>query len=329
MSVLTGIYKQAMKPAASTQPPAIEIVGLSKTYRVDGKRIITAVRELDLSIPVGQVFGFLGPNGAGKTTTIKMICGLIIPTTGSVHVNGYDVTRDHSVAMGRIGAVLEGTRNVYWRLSAWENLLYFGRLKGCSGPELKSRAERLLRELDLWGRHTVPVHTFSRGMQQKVAIACALIADPPIVLLDEPTLGLDVQAARTVKEWVRKLAYEQGKTILLTSHQLDMVQEVCQRVAILRNGQLVADKSTQELLSLFREERYEIIVEGCLDHLVGFADFHLRTEDGSTILSGPLTDQTALYKALEKIRDLGLSLHSVRRAEANLEDVFVHLTTGK
>ena len=214
-----------MAPIFSS-PVAIEIESLSKTYYKRNKSVTKAVDNLNLSVPAGHVFGFLGANGAGKTTTIKMICGLVTPTTGRVHVNGYDVAREHSMAMRQIGAVLEGTRNVYWRLTAWQNLLYFGRLKGCRGEGLKVRAEQLLRELDLWERRNDSIRTFSRGMQQKVAIACALISDPPIILLDEPTLGLDYQASRTVKAWIAQLANDQGKTVVLTTHQVDMAQSL-------------------------------------------------------------------------------------------------------
>ena len=206
---------------------AIEMISLSKTYPKRKGPPVQAVVDLSLAIPPGQVFGFLGPNGAGKTTTIKMMCGLVTPTTGVARLNGYDVSTRRGDAMRQVGVVLEGTRSVYWRMSAWENLMYSGRLKGRRGKELKARAEWLLEELDLWDRRKDTVREFSRGMQQKVSIACALVADPPIVLLDEPTLGLDVQSARTVKEWIRRLASEQGKTVLLTTHQLDMAQELC------------------------------------------------------------------------------------------------------
>src|SRR5690348_15127347 len=171
----------------AAQPVCIELENISKTYRGPKKTTITAVDNLTLAIGGSQVFGVLGTNGAGKTTTIKMACGLITPTTGTIRLNGYDVVHQRRQAMHQIGAVLEGTRNIYWRLSAWQNLMYFGRLKGCWGKELAREAERLLRELDLWERRRDPIRTFSRGMQQKVAIACSLIADPPIVLLDEPT----------------------------------------------------------------------------------------------------------------------------------------------
>src|SRR5262249_5065163 len=158
-----------------------------------------AVADLNMSIPEGEVFSFLGPNGAGKTTTIKMVCGLITPTSGQITLNGYDIARQSRKAVSQIGVVLEGARNIYWRLSAWENLLYFGRLRGCSDKKLKALAEQLLRELDLWDRRNDPVRFFSRGMQQKIALASALVTDPSIILLDEPTLGLDVEAAKVVE----------------------------------------------------------------------------------------------------------------------------------
>jgi len=312
-------------------PVAIEIESLSKTYYKRNKPTTKAVDNLSLSVPAGQVFGFLGANGAGKTSTIKMICGLVIPTKGRICVNGFDVAREHSMAMRQIGAVLEGTRNVYWRLTAWQNLMYFGRLKGCKGKELKNRAEQLLHELDLWERRNESIRTFSRGMQQKVAIACALISDPSIILLDEPTLGLDIQASRTVKEWIAKLSREQGKTVVLTTHQLDMAQALCDRVAIIRKGQLLTDQPLTELLHLFRQEYYQIKVKGHLDSHESswFDDLNICAENGHTILSGAMANQDVLHGHLTKVRDLSLPLLSVSRIEPNLEDVFTQMVDGK
>ncbi len=323
--------KQSLKvlatPLSEEGTSAIEIVGLNKIYRGAGGGIITAVEDLTLSVPAGQIFGFLGANGAGKTTTIKILCGLITPSRGRMSIHGYDVVRQHGMAMRQIGAVLEGTRNIYWRLSPWQNLLYFGRLKGCSGKNLKERAELLLRELDLWERRNDAVRTFSRGMQQKVAIACALIADPPIVLLDEPTLGLDLQAARTVKEWVLKLAHEQGKTVVLTTHQLDMAQELCDQVAIMRKGRLLANHPLGELLHLFRAEYYQVRVKGHLTDAQRrqFCAMEIECENGESIMSGTVSDQQELYGMLERIRATGLPLLSVARSEPNLEEVFLSL----
>lgn len=306
---------------------AIEIDNLSKTYAKRNSVAVKAVDALSLSIQTGQVLGFLGPNGAGKTTTIKMICGLVQPSTGRVLLNDHDVLRARRHAMRQIGVVLEGARNIYWRLSSWQNLMYFGRLKGCRGKSLKQRAQQLLTELDLWERRNDPVGTFSRGMQQKVAIASALIADPPIVLLDEPTLGLDVQAARTVKLWVNRLAHEQGKTVVLTTHQLDMAEELCDRIAIMRQGQLIADQPVSELLGVFQQEFYQIRVRG---HLNGHRPqwlngMEVTEENGESLLSGALQSQEELYDLIGHMRGLGLPLVSVLRTEPDLEEIFVRL----
>lgn len=306
---------------------AIEVEHLCKSYRRRRGEVVPAVQDLSLSIPTGQILGFLGANGAGKTTTIKMICGLVIPSSGSVRVNGYDLARQRSMAMRQIGAVLEGTRNVYWRLSPWQNLLYFGRLKGHSGKELKTRAEQLLRELELWDRRDDPIRTFSRGMQQKVAIACALISDPPIVLLDEPTLGLDIQAARTVKEWIHVLARERGKTVVLTTHQLDMAQELCDYVAIMRKGQLLTNLPLEDLLHYFHQAYYQVRVQGIIpeEQQGQFGTMKIEMDNGETVLSGAIADQEQLQSILSLIYAQKLPLLSVERCEPDLEEVFLTL----
>ncbi|MEO7020526.1 MAG: ABC transporter ATP-binding protein [Ktedonobacteraceae bacterium] len=309
-------------------PAAIEITGLSKVYPVARRETVTAVDNLNLVVETGQVFGFLGANGAGKTTTIKMMCGLVTPTTGQVRIGGHDVLRERRAAMYQIGAVLEGTRNVYWRLTAWQNLMYFGHLKGCWGKELKAHAKELLGELDLWGRRNDPIRTFSRGMQQKVAIACALIGNPSIVLLDEPTLGLDIQAARTVKEWIQRLTKEQGKTVVLTTHQLDMAEELCDRVAIIRKGCLLTNRPLAELLHLFRQEHYQIRLKGDVQNVDWFEGLTIATENDETTLTGSIADQSILYTYLNTIHSHDLPLLSVTRVQPNLEEIFVQLLDG-
>ena len=306
---------------------AIEINGLNKFYYHKKGTSIQAVKGLSLSVPTGQIYGFLGPNGAGKTTTIKMICGLVRPTSGTVFVNGHNVWLKRSTAMQQIGAVLEGTRNIHWALSAWDNLIYYGHLKGLWGKRLAIRAEQLLMEMELWDRRKDLVRAFSRGMQQKVAVACALIADPPVILLDEPTLGLDVLAARTVKNLVVKLAKEHRKTVILTTHQLDMAQSVCDRVAIINKGQIITDKPIEELLDLFRKRHYQIKIEGNLPDGAdsAFKDLTVEQKEGFTQLSGTIPDQVSLYDTLERIRSHNLILIAVNRTEPNLEEIFIHL----
>ncbi len=305
--------------------PAIELKSLSKIYKRPNNNTITAVQNLDLSVEAGQIFGLLGPNGAGKTTTIKMICSLVQPSTGQILLNGFDIARQKNAAMTQIGAVLEGARNIYWRLSAMQNLLYFGRLKGKS-YQLKERAEQLLHNLDLWERRNDEVRFFSRGMQQKVALAAALVSDPPILLLDEPTLGLDVQATITMKHLIKRLAEEHSKTIILTTHQLDLAQEVCHQIAIISRGRLIANHPVRQLLALFRQEYYQIQLSGSLN---GKSSSHFEglnktvNKEGLTLV-GPMSDEQ-LYALLSDAESLGLTLISVNQVEPDLEEVFMKL----
>lgn len=310
---------------------AIELKKLSKTFEQSNKELFQAVNSLDLSIYSGKIFGFLGPNGAGKTTTLKMICGLITPTKGSIILHGHNSATDRYNAMRQVGVVLEGARNIYWQLSAFENLLYYGRLKGYSGKELHNRAIFLLHELELWDRRNELVGDFSRGTQQKVAIACALVANPPIVLFDEPTLGLDVQASRMVKKWIIKLAQEEGKTIVLTTHQLDIAQQLCDDVAIINKGSLITHQPMQELLNFFKQEYYQIKIAGYLNYEQSklFDQFTINQQDDKTVLLGKLTHPQELYCIIEKMKNHGLSLLSASKINHNLEEVFVQLVDQK
>lgn len=200
----------------------LEAYHLRKTYRYQGK-LIEAVRDVSLNIAAKEVLAFLGPNGAGKTTTIKMIAGLILPDGGEVRIAGRNPHRD-SQAIRMLGAVLEGNRNLYWRLTPEENLEYFGVLRGLSGSVARRRSQELLERFDLLPKRRTTVQTLSRGMQQKLAIAVALMHQPQLLLLDEPTLGLDVEATENVKSLVREIARE-GCAILLTTHQLNIAEE--------------------------------------------------------------------------------------------------------
>lgn len=309
------------------RPLAFELTALSKVYQRGKGTVVRAVDDLNLAVPVGQVVGLLGPNGAGKTTTIKMMCGLVAPTSGRVQLHGYDVAKERPMAVRQVGAVLEGASNVYWSLSAWQNLLYFGRLKGLSRRLIAPRAESLLRSLDLWERRHQAVGSYSRGMQQKVAIAAALITDPPILLLDEPTLGLDVQMARTVKDWIARLAHEQGKTVVLTTHQLALAQELSDRIAIIDQGRLLTDLPVRALLDRFRQETYEIRLGSPLDSSASswLDGFSITSADGKTRIRGPIPDQARLYDLLTQIRAQNLPLIAVEPVEPNLEDVFAQI----
>lgn len=308
---------------------AIELKNVSKIFELGTKDEFKAVDNLNISIDAGQIFGFLGPNGAGKTTILKMICGLITQTQGAIRLNGFDINSQRYDAMHQIGVVLEGARNIYWQLSPLENLFYYGRLKGYFGKVLYDRALMLLHDLEIWDcRHDL-VGDFSRGTQQKVAIACALIANPSIVLFDEPTLGLDVQSARTVKSWITKLAQEQGRTIVITTHQLDIAEQLCGHVAMINKGRLIAHRPIQEYLALFNQEYYQIKVEGSLKNeqtsFFSQSGFTIDRQNDKTVFSGKLSTPQEFYLVIEKIKAHGLSLVSIAKVANNLEEVFVQL----
>ena len=213
---------------------AIETHQLTRAF---GERL--AVDQLTLSIPVGTVFGFLGPNGAGKTTTVRMLTALIGPTAGSALVNAQPLGAGNEAIRRSVGILTE-TPGLYERLTAGENLLFFGRLYGLELARASAQTERYLRMLGLWERRDDRVGGFSKGMRQKIAIARALLHEPAIVFLDEPTVGLDPEASRMVRDFVKELRAE-GRTIFLTTHNLPEADELCDLVAIFRTRLLRLD----------------------------------------------------------------------------------------
>lgn len=301
----------------------VEAQDLRKTYHEKGKAI-EAVRGVSLRIAAGEVLAFLGPNGAGKTTTIKMMAGLVRPDAGWVRVAGRDPNRDAS-ALRQIGAVLEGNRNTYWRLTVQENLEYFGVLKGMSRREARSRVDGLLERFELGEKRNSQVQALSRGMQQKLAIAVSLIHRPKLLLLDEPTLGLDVEATESVKLLVREIAGE-GHAILLTTHQLDIAEEISDRVAIIGNGVIIAEEPTKELLRRFSGRAYTLEVEGALsgEQKAAVEALGAACEDGRIAYLG---SPEGLYKVIEALRPL--SLVRVEKDDANLTAIFLKLVHGE
>ena len=226
---------------------ALALEHLAKSFQTRTGRI-DAVRDVSVHVKRGTVLAFLGPNGAGKTTTIKMAAGLVWPDAGEVTVSGRTLHRHHDWATARIGAVLEGSRNLYWRLTVMENLLYWGTMRRMPRQDAARRATELLERVGLADRARNTVQTLSRGMQQKVALCQALMHRPEVLLLDEPTLGLDYESGEGIKHVVRELTQD-GTAILLTTHQLDVAQELANEVSIIRDGRVVLSGPTASLLA--------------------------------------------------------------------------------
>ncbi|MFQ3617914.1 MAG: ABC transporter ATP-binding protein [Cyanobacteriota bacterium] len=302
--------------------PVLSAQRLRKVYR-DKKVEVPAVRDVSLVLNAGEVLAFLGPNGAGKTTTIKMIAGLILPDAGQVQIVGRDPHRD-SRALRSLGAVLEGNRNLYWRLTCEENLEYFGVLRGLSRRVAHQRGKVLLERFGLTEKRKTVVQALSRGMQQKLAIAVSLIHDPQLLLLDEPTLGLDVEATQAVKALVREIAAE-GRAILLTTHHLDIAEELSDRVAIIRQGEIVAEEATSDLIRQFSGSAYHIELEHPL------TGDRLQKLDALGVLvqhcSLTVPDPALLYPVLDILKPLPLL--NITRDAASLTDIFLKLTRLK
>jgi ABC-2 type transport system ATP-binding protein len=223
---------------------AIETQGLTRAF---GDRV--AVQDLTLSVPQGTIFGFLGPNGAGKTTTVRMLAALIAPTSGTAFVNGYRLGADND-AIRRSMGILTETPGLYERLSARQNLLFFAQLHDLDGRRAALQIERYLRMLDLWERRDDAVGSLSKGMRQKLAIARALLHEPPVLFLDEPTSNLDPEAARTVRQFIRELR-DDGRTIFMTTHNLPEVDQLCDLICVFRGRMLRLDSPANLRQELF------------------------------------------------------------------------------
>jgi len=293
------------------------------------------VSNLNLKILSGQILALLGPNGAGKTTAVKMIAGLIFPTSGTIHILGTDVTQNRAQAVRHIGAVLEGARNLYWRLSAEENLRYFGTLRLVPRRQLQQRINDLLTLLGLEPHRHKEVRHFSRGMQQKLAIAAALLHDPAVLLLDEPTLGLDLPAARQLEEMIALLARERGKGILLTTHQMPLAERLADRITVIHQGRVVAAAETQALLREYGARRDVTEIHfaapppaGVLARVrLAHPTAVLLTTSGDPHLQLPALPQPQLIALLAQLDAAGAAIREVARRRARLEEVFLDLTT--
>ncbi len=244
--------------------PVLDIEGLRKRYH-NSRNSIMAVDGVSLVVNPGEVVGFLGPNGAGKTTVVKCACGLVAPDGGRVLVAGNALDRERDRALHQLGAVLEGARNVYWQLTPEENLCYFGQMRAVANRVISKRSKHLFDRLGLADVADRPLKDLSRGTQQRVAVAVALIHDPALVLLDEPTLGLDVASSTAVVEEIRRIADHEGKGVLLTTHQMEVAEALCDRIAIIKQGRLLLCEGKHELLHRFNQHRVaEITISGHL-----------------------------------------------------------------
>ncbi|HEX6472101.1 MAG TPA: ABC transporter ATP-binding protein [Streptosporangiaceae bacterium] len=308
--------------------PMIELDGLTRRF---GE--VTAVDGLTLAIGEGEVFGLLGPNGAGKTTTVRMLACLISRTAGAARVAGLSIGEPrHAARIRTLIGLLPEEPGLYPDLSAARTLDFFGRLYRVPGALRAERTEWLLTMLGLWERRDAPARTFSKGMRQRLAIARALVHDPPVLFLDEPTAGLDPEGAKTVRDFLLRLRHD-NRTIVLSTHLLDEAERVCDRVGVLA-GRLVAVGSPAELRASQRGRAAVVRLEAVTAPVVeavrrlgpGNATVEVTGDTITVAVGDPDRDNPELVRA---IVEAGGRVRSVTEAAPSLEEAYLKLVGGR
>ena len=328
---------------AAAAGTAIDVRELRRSFRkrkgwLRSGEVVEAVRGISFAVPEGSIFGVLGPNGAGKTTTIKMLSTLLLPTGGAATINGFDIVRDEHRVRSQLGVLFGGDKGLYNQLNAWENLRYFGRLYGMSDTLIARRAHELLERMHLRDRASERVESYSRGMKQRLHIAKTLIHDPRVVILDEPTIGLDPGAAIGVRELIADLV--PGHTVLLTTHDMHEADVLCRELAIIDRGLIVAAGTPDALKAETAIYRRIVLtldnwtvngLDGVTPRLRGHEAVvgvsHRLDESGQTELDVVCTDTTvALDATLAMLREHGARVLSIDIREPSLEDAFLRAT---
>ncbi|HEX6475251.1 MAG TPA: ATP-binding cassette domain-containing protein [Candidatus Limnocylindria bacterium] len=335
-----------MKPGY--EGPAVDAVGLVKEYergrrtswqrmrrQPDQRERFRAVDGIDLRVERGEIFGVLGPNGAGKTTTMKMLATLLEPTEGTARILGYDVVREARDVRRHMGAVLSDGRSLYWKLTARENLEYFAALYHVPPKEQRDRITSALQAVKLDDRSDDYVERYSTGMRQRLVLARALLPDPELLLLDEPTVGLDPQSSRDLRERVRDLQ-AQGRTVLLTTHYMEEADQLCDRIAIVDHGKIVAlDTPTALKRTITATEVVHLEIESSpadaalLTRLERTAGGLARQERENGTLQVTVHVRSArdfVPIAFDAAREENAAIKHVEVVPVTLEDVFISLT---
>ena len=316
---MTDVYDQT--------PPdfAIEARGLEKTYKGDKKNPPKqALKGIDLAVPRGGFFGLLGPNGAGKSTFINILGGLVIKTGGSASIWGFDITREPKNARGAIGIVPQEI-NMDPFFNPFETLDIQAGYYGV--PKAERTTEEILKAVGLWDKKDAYVRSLSGGMKRRLLVAKALVHQPPVLVLDEPTAGVDVELRRQLWEHVRTL-HARGVTIVLTTHYLEEAQELCDTIAIINQGQLIACEPTPQILKRLDHRTLVIHGESELKHVPRqFAglDAALRADGGLGITYR--TGEHRVEELLDRVRGAGITIRDLAMETPDLEDVFVALTS--
>ena len=316
------------------QDPLLRVEGLRKIYRSRRRPDVVAVDDVSFTLDEGEIVGLLGANGAGKTTTIKCICTLVRPTEGRIEIGGAEVIREQRKAVSKVAALLEGNRNIYWRLTVKENLEFFAALQGLEPRSLSESMNELIALLGLEDKRDVPGRHLSKGMQQKLAIACCLVRQTPLILLDEPTLGLDVETSYELRAYLRQLV-DSGRTLMLSSHDMSIIQDLCDRVIVLNEGRVVADDTVANLLEVFKVRAYRLQLVGSLAPFQQealrqrFELVEISESADLTHIDVQLGDSGDIYELIGILQRGRSHIESIDRRDPNLEEIFLRMVAGK
>ena len=295
-------------------------------YLVKRFGTVTAVNDVTITVREGEIFGFLGPNGAGKTTTMRLLTGVLTPDAGTARINGIDIHRHPLDAKMQMGVIPESS-TVYGDMSAEQNLHLSGQMYGMPRALREERIDEILSRMGLYEKRRLPVRTFSKGMKQRVSIACAIIHRPKILFLDEPTSGLDVQSRRLVIETIHQMN-EQGSTIFLTTHNIEEANTLCQTVCIINKGKIVAQDSPERLKKMFdTTQSVEVSFDRPVTRDLFVAEGILRAE--------PCGDKWRLYTdnpdlvlkyLIRSAERESIGITSLTTSGPSLEEAFVQIT---
>ncbi len=313
--------------APSTPPEfAIEARGLDKVYRGQGKAPpMHALKHVDLAIPRGSFFGLLGPNGAGKSTFINILGGLVIKSGGTAAIWGHDIDRDPMNARGAIGIVPQEL-NMDPFFTPQEALEIQAGYYGV--PKSERHTEEVLRAVGLWDKRDAYARTLSGGMKRRLLVAKAMVHAPPVLVLDEPTAGVDVELRRQLWDYVRSL-HARGVTVVLTTHYLEEAQELCDTIAIIHHGQVIACEPTRNLIGRLDRKTLVVTPQAPVTlPLHGFEDLTFAMRSSGAIALTYKTSEHSVEELLDRVRASGIAIKDLSIDEPDLEDVFVELTAG-
>lgn len=310
---------------------AIKTINLGRTYKKD-KGIIEALKNINIEVKKGEIFGLLGPNGAGKTTLIKILTTLLLPTSGKAYVLGFDVENDTLRIREKINMVSGGEWAGYGILTVRENLWMFSQFYGIPSKKAKRDIDKYLEIFGLKEDANTKISKLSTGMRQKMNIIRGILSDPEVLFLDEPTLGLDVQIARTVRSFIKMWMKEkENRTILLTTHYLNEADELCNRIAIIDNGEIHALDTPSGLKKLLKNKiLYSIELERTnylkLEELPFTKKFIVNPmKDGKIEIKFQIEDERRIVDIFNYLKERGFTLTAFRKREPTLEDVFIEI----